>query len=70
VDVAKVDPVPKAGGRWNSMEITANGSHFRVVLNGVVTVADAQDSRYADGPIALQSAGGVVKFRKLQIKPL
>jgi len=70
VDVAKVDPVPKAGGRWNSMEITANGSHFKVVLNGVVTVADGQDSKYADGPIAIQSAGGVVKFRKLQIKPL
>ena len=70
VDVAKVDPVPKAGGRWNTMEITAKGSHFKVVLNGAVTVADAQDSRYQDGPIALQSAGGVVKFRKLQIKPL
>jgi hypothetical protein len=70
VDVAKVDPVPKAGGRWNSMEITANGSHFKVVLNGAVTVADGQDSKYVDGPIAIQSAGGVVKFRKLQIKPL
>lgn len=70
VDVAKVDPVPKAGGRWNAMEITAKGSHFKVVLNGAVTVADAQDSRYQDGPIALQSAGGIVKFRKLQIKPL
>ena len=52
------------------MEITANGSHFKVVLNGVVTVADGQDSKFADGLIALQSAGGVVKFRKLQIKPI
>jgi hypothetical protein len=70
VDVAKVNPVPKAGGRWNTMEITANGSHFKVVMNGVVTVADGQDSKFADGLIALQSAGGVVKFRKLQIKPI
>ncbi|APB98971.1 3-keto-disaccharide hydrolase [Polynucleobacter asymbioticus] len=70
VDVAKVDPVPKAGGRWNTMEITANGSHFKVVLNGVTTVADGQDSRYADGPIALQSAGGIIKFKKVQIKTL
>jgi len=46
VDVAKVDPVPKAGGRWNTMEIIANGSHFKVILNGVVSVADAQDSRF------------------------
>jgi hypothetical protein len=70
VDVAKVNPVPMAGGRWNTMEITANGSHFKVVLNGVVTVADAQDSRFAEGPIALQSAGGVIKFKKVEIKPL
>jgi len=70
VDVAKVDPVPKAGGRWNTMEIIANGSHFKVTLNGVVTVADGQDSKFADGPIALQSAGGVIKFKKVQIKPI
>ena len=70
VDVAKVDPVPKAGGRWNTMEIIANGSNFKVMMNGVVTVANGQDSKYSEGPIALQSAGGVIKFRKLQIKPL
>lgn len=70
VDVAKVDPVPKAGGRWNTMEITANGPNFKVMMNGVVTVANGQDSKFTEGPIALQSAGGVVKFRKLQIKPL
>ena len=70
VDIAKVDPVPKAGGRWNTMEITANGPNFKVVMNGVVTVANGQDSKFTEGPIALQSAGGVIKFRKLQIKPL
>ena len=70
VDIAKVDPVPKAGGRWNTMEITANGSNFKVMMNDVVTVANGQDSKFAEGPIALQSAGGVIKFRKLQIKPL
>lgn len=70
VDVAKVDPVPKAGGRWNTMEIIANGPNFKVMMNGVVTVANGQDSKYSEGPIALQSAGGIIKFRKLQIKPL
>ncbi|QWD67518.1 DUF1080 domain-containing protein [Polynucleobacter sp. VK25] len=70
VDIAKVDPVPKAGGRWNTMEITANGSNFKVMMNGVVTVANGQDSKFTEGPIALQSAGGLIKFRKLQIKPL
>jgi hypothetical protein len=70
VDVAKVNPIYKAGGRWNNMEIIANGSLFKVTLNGQVTVENAQDSKFADGPIAIQSAGGVVKFKKLQIKPI
>jgi len=70
VDVAKVNPVHKAGGRWNTMEIVANGSQLKVTMNGVVTVADAQDSRFANGPIALQSAGGIIKFKKVQIKPI
>ena len=69
VDVAKVDPMPKAGGKWNTYEITAQGPHFVVVLNGQKT-ADAQDSKHASGPIALQYGSGVVKFRKVQIKPL
>lgn len=70
VDVAKVNPIHKAGGRWNTMEIIANGSHFKVILNGVVTVEDGQDSKFADGVIALQSAGGVIKFKKVQIKAI
>jgi hypothetical protein len=70
VDVAKVNPIHKAGGRWNTMEIIANGSHFKVILNGVVTVEDGQDSKFADGLIALQSAGGVIKFKKVQIKAI
>jgi Domain of Unknown Function (DUF1080) len=69
VDVAKVDPMPKAGGKWNTYEITAQGSHFVVVLNGQKTV-DAHDSTHASGAVALQYGSGVVKFRKVQIKPL
>jgi hypothetical protein len=69
VDVAKVDPMPKAGGRWNTYEITAKGPQLTVVLNGTTTV-DTQDSTCASGPIALQYGAGVVKFRKVEIKPL
>src|SRR5213082_2988521 len=69
VDVAKVDPMPKAAGKWNTYEITAQGSHLVVVLNGQKT-ADAQDAKHASGPVALQYGSGVVKFRKVQIKPL
>jgi hypothetical protein len=69
VDVAKVDPMPKAAGKWNTYEITAQGSHLVVVLNGQKTV-DVQDSKHASGPFALQYGSGTIKFRKVQIKPL
>jgi hypothetical protein len=75
VDVAKVEPMPKAGGKWNTYEITAQGSHLVVVLNGVKTV-DVEDSKHKTGPFALQYApgvvkdAGIVKFRKVEIKPL
>jgi hypothetical protein len=69
VDVAKVDPMPKAAGKWNTYEITAQGPHLTVVLNGQKT-ADVQDSKHLSGPFALQYGSGVVKFRKVQIKPL
>lgn len=69
VNVAKVDPMPNAGGRWNVYEITAQGSHLVVLLNGQKTV-DVHDSRHASGPFALQYRSGAIKFRKVQIKPL
>lgn len=60
---------PKAGGKWNTYEIAAQGPHLVIVLNGQKT-ADVQDSKHASGPSALQYGSGVLKFRKVQIKPL
>jgi hypothetical protein len=75
VNVAKVDPMPKAGGKWNVYEITAKGPKFTVVLNGQTTVNGVEDGKHARGHIALQhglgvgnSDKGVVKFRKVDIK--
>ena len=82
VNVAKVNPMPKAAGKWSVYEITAKGSTFTVVLNGQKTVDGVQDAKFASGRIALQHGPGlkddkgvvndkgVVKFRKLEIKPL
>ena len=82
VNVAKVNPMPHAGGKWNTYDITVKGSNFTVVLNGEKTVDNAQDAKLANGKVALQhglgtkdAAGvandkGVVKFRKVEIKPL
>jgi hypothetical protein len=69
VDVASVSPMPKAGGKWNTYEITAKGTHLTVTLNGVRT-ADVNDSRLKSGPFALQYDVGTVKFRNVRIRPL
>lgn len=70
VKVAKApDPMPKAGGKWNTYEISAKGSRLILVLNGTKTV-DIEDSKLASGPIALQWGRGTVKFRKVEIRPL
>ncbi len=69
VNVAAVNPPVKAGGKWNTYEITARGAHLIAVFNGKKT-ADGTDSKFAEGPIALQYGKGVVKFRKITVKPL
>jgi Domain of Unknown Function (DUF1080) len=76
VDVAKVVPMPKAGGKWNTFLITAKGSNLIVEFNGVQTV-NVTNSKFASGPIALQFAngpkdapGGAIKWRKLQVASL
>jgi hypothetical protein len=70
VTVAAVSPMPKAGGRWNSYLIRAQGDRFTVTLNGQKTVDGARDARFREGAIALQYGAGTVKFRKVEIRPL
>ncbi len=76
VNLAPVSPMPRAGGQWNTYEITAQGPQLTVVLNGVQT-ASAQDSQFQEGPFALQygsgpnnAPGGAINWRKVQIRPL
>lgn len=69
VQFAEVNPMPKAGGKWNTFEITAKGRQITVVLNGLKT-AEIQNGLFAEGPITLQYGSGEIKFRKVAIKPL
>ncbi|HEX6003179.1 MAG TPA: DUF1080 domain-containing protein [Burkholderiales bacterium] len=77
VNVAQVRPgAYKAGGKWNTYEVFAIGSEITVKLNGVVTVV-GNDSRFKEGPIALQygsgpkgARGGTIRWRHVEIKPL
>jgi Domain of Unknown Function (DUF1080) len=63
------EPVPKAADRWNVYEIIARGDRVTVVLNGRQTV-DMVNGKFASGPIALQSAGGVIRFRSVKLRAL
>jgi len=72
VDVAKVSPMPKAGGKWNTFLITAKGPEMIVELNGVET-SRGVNGQHPSGPFALQFGGGKsgpVKFRKVMVRPL
>ena len=73
---AKTQPVHKAGGKWNTYVITAQGSMIMANLNGAETV-HFHEAKFLEGPIALQWGtleknvpGGPIKFRKIQVKPL
>jgi hypothetical protein len=65
----EVNPMPKAGGKWNTIEVTAKGRDITVVLNGQTT-ATLRNGMFDEGPIALQHGAGAIKFRKVEVKPL
>jgi hypothetical protein len=69
VDFAEVNPMPKAGGKWNTFEISAKGRDIVVVLNGQKTVT-LRNNLWQEGPITLQHGAGTIKFRKVAIKEL
>jgi hypothetical protein len=65
----EVNPMPKAGGKWSTYEITAKGRQITVVLNGQKT-AELRNNLFTEGHLTLQHGQGVIKFRKIAIKPL
>jgi len=69
-DVAAIKKRPKTVGKWNTLDITAEGNRLAVRLNGKKAV-DATDARYARGTIGLQYNGeGMVKFRNVKLQPI
>jgi hypothetical protein len=61
--------MPKAGGKWSTMEITAKGRDLSIMFDGKNT-ASVRSGMHTEGPVALQFGQGEVKFRKVAIKPL
>ena len=72
VNISKslVQPNIKAGGHWNTFDITVINNHIKILLNSQTTVDINDDTHTVAGPIALQYNKGVVKFRKLSIQTL
>jgi hypothetical protein len=72
VNFAKVDPMPKAGGKWNTFLITAKGDNLIVQMNGVET-ANIRNAQFKEGPFSLQYGGedtGAIRWRKVMVRPL
>ncbi|MBY0270926.1 MAG: DUF1080 domain-containing protein [Burkholderiales bacterium] len=77
VNFAQVrSPPPRAGGKWNTFLIYANGPELTVKFNGDVTVSTS-NPQFASGPFSLQfgngakdAPGGAIKWRKVMIRPL
>ena len=71
-EVGRVPVTPATINRWNHYEITADGPHIVVALNGATTV-DVQDPRHTRGPVGVQYCcreGNIVRFRNIEIRPL
>jgi hypothetical protein len=64
-----LNPMPKAGGKWNTYEITVKGRQITLTLNGQQT-AQLHNGLFEEGFLTLQHGSGVIKFRKVAIKPL
>ena len=69
VHISPIKDMPKAGGKWNTYDITVQGNRISVTLNGQKT-AEATDSKLTAGPIGLQRAAGTIKFRKVEVRTL
>jgi hypothetical protein len=66
---AKVSHPVKAAGKWNTFLISAKGPELIVTMNGKQTVS-CNDNKFDSGRIGLQHAGGLIKFRNVEIRPL
>ena len=71
VNAIEAEPTKVLADQWNSYDITAEGDHFVVVLNGK-KVLDGRDSKHSSGVVGLQynTGGGKIEFRNIKIRPI
>ncbi len=56
-------------GEWNRYDITLDGEHLELKVNGLVQNVATECGIFA-GPIGLQSEGVWIEVRKLELKPI
>lgn len=71
VNAIEAEPTKILANQWNSYDITAEGDHFIVILNGK-KILDGHDSKHSSGVIGLQynTGTGKVEFRDIKIRAL
>jgi hypothetical protein len=69
VGFRKIEAAEKPEGEWNTYEITFDGPSLVVLVNGK-KVNEAQGATVMPGRIALQSEGGEIQFRRVEIWPI
>lgn len=65
----KAKAAEKTPGEWNRYEIRLDGGDLTLTVNGEI-VNEAKGLAVMPGRIALQSEGGEIHFRKVEITPL
>jgi hypothetical protein len=69
VGVGKTEANENEPGQWNTYDIMLNGPNLEVKVNGKI-VNDANNAEVLAGPIGVQSEGGEIHFRKIQLTPI
>ncbi len=67
--VKKMTDAEKPAGEWNRYEIVLDGGKLTAKINGKL-VNEAFDCQRVPGFIGLQSEGGPIEFRKVELIPL
>ena len=70
VETAKATPTKIIPDQWNHYDITADGGHYVIVLNGT-TLLDTHDSAHLSGVIGFQcQKNNKIEFRNIRLLPI
>jgi len=69
VGFKKIEAAENPEGEWNTYDITFDGASLVVLINGK-KVNEAKGALVLPGRIALQSEGGEIHFRRVEIWPI